>query len=126
MRGRWAGLVVISLVVALVLPVRAQEQPPELESIYKRGLQLYEAGRFAEGVPLADEYISVAAATYGEQHPLYATGLGYLGVLYDALNRPSESESLFKRALAIKEKSLGPDHTEVADALHGLAECYRK
>ena len=122
----WTGLIAIALLIALSVPIRAQEQPPELEAIYKRGLQLYEAGKFAEAVPIAEEYISVAAATYGEQHPLYATGLGYLGVLFDALNRPSEAELLFKRALAIKEKSLGPDHTDVAEALHNLAEFHRK
>jgi tetratricopeptide (TPR) repeat protein/CHAT domain-containing protein len=109
-----------------LLPIQAQEQPPELEAIYKRGLQLYEAGKYAEAVPIAEEYIGVARARYGEQHQYYATGLGYLGVLYDALNRPSEAEPLFNRALAIKEKSLGPDHTEVADALYLLAELYRK
>ena len=126
-RGSWVQLSVVALLFGLwLVPVRAQGQPPELEAIYKRGLQLYEAGKFAEAVPIAEEYISVAAATYGEQHPLYATGLGYLGVLFDALNRPSEAELLFKRALAIKEKSLGPDHTEVAEALHNLAELHRK
>ena len=68
----------------------------------------------------------MAADKYGEQHQYYATGLVYLGVLHDALNRSSEAQPLFKRALVIKEKSLGPDHTEVADALYLLAELYRK
>src|SRR5260221_13663351 len=81
----------------------AQEQSPELEAIYKRGLQLYETGKYAEAIPFAEEYIGVARAKFGEQHPHYATGLGYLGVLYQALNRTGEAESLFKRALSIKE-----------------------
>jgi tetratricopeptide (TPR) repeat protein len=68
----------------------------------------------------------VAASTYGEEHPFYATWRGYLGVLYEALSRPSEAEPLFKRALVIKEKSFGSEHTEIADALHTLAEFYRK
>ena len=126
-RDGWARSIALALLLCLCrLQVQAQELPSELEVIYQRGLQLYEAGKFAETVPIAEEYISVAAAKYGEQHPLYATGLGYLGVLYSALNRPFEAEPLFKRALAIKEKSLGPDHKGVADALHDLAECYRK
>jgi tetratricopeptide (TPR) repeat protein len=54
------------------------------------------------------------------------SGLGGLGTLYQALNRTTEAEPLFKRALSIKEKALGSDHLEVADALHDLAECYRK
>lgn len=95
------------LLAVSLLQVQAQEQPPELEAIYKRGLQLYEAGKYAEAIPIAEEYVSVAAAKYGEEHQLYATGLGYLGVLYEALNRRSEAESFFKRALSIKEKTLG-------------------
>jgi WD40 repeat protein/tetratricopeptide (TPR) repeat protein len=128
-RGRSAGQLLACVLVLLALSlvhVQAQEQPPELETIYKRGLQLYQAGKYSEAVPIAEEYVSVAAAKYGEQHQLYATGLGYLGVLYEALNRPSEAEHLFKRALSIKEKALGPSDVQVADTLHSLAELYRK
>jgi tetratricopeptide (TPR) repeat protein/CHAT domain-containing protein len=35
------------------------------------------------------------------------------------------AESRYKRALAIREKSLGPDHLGVADILNNLAEFYR-
>jgi tetratricopeptide (TPR) repeat protein/CHAT domain-containing protein len=114
----WVGL--------WLAPARAQEQPPELDAIYQRGFKLYQAGKYAEAIPIAEEYISAAEAKYGKEHPLYATGLWYLGILYDALGRPSEAEPLFQRTLAIKEKTLGPDHIEVSDALYGLAESYRK
>ena len=91
-RGGWTRLAVMALLLGLwLLPVQAQEQPPELEAIYKRGLQLYQAGKYAEAVPIAEEYIGVAPAKFGEQHPHYATGLGYLGILYQALNRPVRS-----------------------------------
>ena len=129
MRGRGGAvrLGVMALLLGLwLLPVQAQEQPPELEAIYKRCLQLYQIGKYSEAVPIAEEYIVVAAAKFGEQHPLYAGGLGALGTLYQALNRTGEAEPLFKRALSIKEKALGSDHVEVADALHDLAEFYRK
>ena len=85
--GRGAGLLVLGALVLLglwLLPVQAQEQPPELEAIYKRGLQLYQAGKYAEAVPVAEEYIDVARAKFGERHPHYATGLGYLADLYQA------------------------------------------
>jgi hypothetical protein len=36
-----------------IIPARAQEHPPEQEAIFKRGFQLYEAGKFAEAVPVA-------------------------------------------------------------------------
>jgi Flp pilus assembly protein TadD len=36
--------------------------------------------------------------------------------------RYEEAESLFRRALAIREKRFGPDHTFVAETLEGLAK----
>ncbi|HEY7086053.1 MAG TPA: CHAT domain-containing tetratricopeptide repeat protein [Hyphomicrobiaceae bacterium] len=97
-----------------------------MEPLHKRVLQLYQQAKYAEAIPIAEEYIAVASAMFGEAHPLYADGLGGLGVLYQALDRLGEAEPLLKRALAIKEKALAPEHIEVADALHDLAELYRK
>ena len=45
--------------------------------------------------------------------------------LYDRA-RFAEAEPLYERSLAIKEKSLGGDHPEVAAALNNLAILYRK
>jgi tetratricopeptide (TPR) repeat protein len=128
-RERSGGQLLAGVLVLLALSllrVQAQEQPPELDAIYKRGLELYLSGKYAEAVPVAEEYIAVAAAKFGEGDPLYAKGLWYLGAIYLALDRLSEAEPVLKRALAITETGLGPDHTQVADVLGGLAELYRK
>jgi tetratricopeptide (TPR) repeat protein len=114
------------LVLLVALQGRAQEQPPELEAIFKRGLELYLWEKYAESIPVAEEYTAVAAAKFGVDHPLYAKGLWYLGAIYLALNRLSEAEPVLKRALAITETALGPDHTQVADVLGELAELYLK
>ena len=50
-----------------------------------------------------------------------AQTLDNLAVLYEVQGRYGEAEQLYKRALTIREKMLGRDHTEVADALNGLA-----
>ena len=42
-----------------------------------------------------------------------------------SLGRYAEAERLYKRALAIKEKALGPEHPHVASNLNNLAELYR-
>jgi tetratricopeptide (TPR) repeat protein len=43
------------------------------------------------------------------------------GLLKDT-NRLAKAEPLYRRSLAIREKSLGPDHPDVAAALNNLAE----
>jgi len=62
-----------------LLPAEAQEHPPELEAIYKRGVELYQAGKYVEAIPVAEEYITVAEARFGQEHVFYANGLRNLG-----------------------------------------------
>ena len=44
---------------------------------------------------------------------------------YQAQGKPAEAEPLLKRALAIHEKALGPDHPTVGTSLNNLADVYR-
>ncbi len=48
-----------------------------------------------------------------------------LAWLYHNQARYAEAEPLYRRSLAIKEKSLGKDHPDVAATLNNLAELYR-
>jgi tetratricopeptide (TPR) repeat protein len=50
-----------------------------------------------------------------------ATGLNNLAELLSATNRLAEAEPLYRRALAITEKSFGPEHPKVATGLNNLA-----
>jgi tetratricopeptide (TPR) repeat protein len=49
----------------------------------------------------------------------------YLAVLYNRQGRYAKAEALYKRALAILERALGPGHPDVATSLNNLAEPYR-
>ena len=57
--------------------------------------------------------------------PASATYLNNLAALYRDQGRYGEAEPLYKRALAIDEKALGPDHPDVGRVLNNLAELYR-
>jgi len=50
--------------------------------------------------------------------------LNELSLAYTRLGDLSEAERLLKRALEIKESSLGPEHPEIALSLHNLAGLY--
>ena len=54
-----------------------------------------------------------------------ATSLNNLAVLYHAQGKYAEAEPLYRRALGIREKALGPEHPDVATSLNNLAELYR-
>ena len=72
--------------------------------------------------PLAPHAGAVAghAATAGIAAPT-ARLMNQLGLLLDTKARHAEAEPLYRRALAIDEASLGPDHPEVAIRLNNLA-----
>ena len=55
-----------------------------------------------------------------------ATSLNNLAVLYRAQGKYAEAEPLYRRALAIKEKALGPEHPSVATVLANYAALLRK
>ena len=50
--------------------------------------------------------------------------LNNLAAFYEAQGRYADAESLYKRALAIREKALGPDNPDVSDSLDNLAAFY--
>ena len=51
--------------------------------------------------------------------------LPYLAELYRAQDKHAEAEPLYKRALAIREKALGPEHPDVAQSLESYAALLR-
>ena len=66
--------------------------------------------------PEAEKQWSAAlkeAEGFGPQDPRLATTLNNLGEVYRAQGRYAEAEPLYKRALAIREKALGPEHPDV-------------
>ncbi len=65
-------------------------------------------------------------ARSGSSSPRLATSLNNLAEVYRLEGRYAEAEPLFKRALAIFEKALGPEHPNVATGLENYAALLRK
>jgi tetratricopeptide (TPR) repeat protein len=55
-----------------------------------------------------------------------ATSLNNLAALYRAQGKYDQAEPLYKRALAILEKALGPEHPDVATVLGNYAALLEK
>src|ERR1700750_855260 len=55
-----------------------------------------------------------------------APKLNNLAALYERQGRYAEAEPLFKRALAIRQKALGPAHPDVGQSLNNLATLYER
>jgi tetratricopeptide (TPR) repeat protein len=57
--------------------------------------------------------------------PQAALPYSELGIQYAQSGRPAEAEAVFKKSIAILEKTVGPMHPDLAKSLNNLAELYR-
>ena len=85
---------------------------------------LYQAGRYGEAIPLAEEALAIYEQALGPDHLGTATSLNNLALLYRSQGRYGEAEPLYLRALEIREQALGPDHPDTATSLNNLALLY--
>jgi esterase/lipase superfamily enzyme/Tfp pilus assembly protein PilF len=102
------------------LPARSDE----LGALSDQVQQLYQAGKYSEAVPVAQQALALAEKLHGPDHPDVANSLNHLAALYGTQGRYADAEPLYRRSLAIREKALGPDHPDVARSLNNLAGLY--
>ncbi len=112
----------IFMILLMASCVHAQET--SWKQLNSRVITLYQQGRYAEAIEVAEEALKVARESFGPDHPDVATTLNNLAMLYYAQGRYAEAEPLSQRALAIREKALGPGHPDVAQSLNNLAVMY--
>src|SRR5262249_48332810 len=100
-------------------------QQDEATALNKRVIELFQAGKFAEAVPLAQRAVAIREKAFGPNHPNVGASSSNLAGLHGRRGRDADAEPLYKRVLAIVEKARGPGHPDVAIALLNLAEIYR-
>jgi CHAT domain-containing protein/Tfp pilus assembly protein PilF len=117
-------IVTAALVLTLGFAPPSLAQSRKADELSRRVIELYQAGRYAEAIPLAQQLLAIREKVLGPDHPDVVVALNVLGWLYGNQGRYTEAEPLYKRALAINEKALGPDHPAVAESLNNLAALY--
>ena len=113
--------IVFILIVAFLVATPAWAQESRWKELDAQVEQLQKQGKNKEALPVAEEALHVAEATFGAEHPNTATALSNLGVTYYTQGKYAEAEPLLKSSLAIREKALGPNHPLVAVSLTYLA-----
>ena len=88
--------------------------------------RLYEADKLEEALAVAERSLTVHEHAFGPDDPETATALHTLGLVLSDYKRDfAKAETFHLRALALREKALGPNHPRVADSLIRLSDCYR-
>jgi CHAT domain-containing protein/Tfp pilus assembly protein PilF len=106
------------------LSVATTENDPilrEARKLYQKALELRDADKYDEAIPLFERVLGIRERTLGPDHPDVADALNSLGVLYYYKGDYVRAEPLCQRALTIREKALGPEHLDVAASLNNLA-----
>lgn len=116
---------IIPFMMWLALTGTAAAQAPSWETLVAAGQTAFQAGNFDE----AGEKFAAAlriAETYPELDTRLATTLNNIAAVHYVRGDYVAAEPLFRRALSIREQSLGRDHAEVATSLNNLAAVNRK
>src|SRR6516165_9350579 len=102
------------------LSISAAQQGDEATALNKKVIELYNAGRYADAIPIAQQVLAIREKALGRDHPDVAQSLNNLAALYESEGRYAETEPLYQRSLAIREKALGREHPNVANTLINL------
>ncbi len=127
-------------VVAIHERTLGKEHPSTATSLSNLGNVLYLQGKFKEAEAVHRRALAIREKVLGAEHPDTATSMNNLANVLqeqgkDELLSPSEAraqaqfnlqaytetESLFRKALAIQERTLGPDHPATANTLNNLS-----
>jgi tetratricopeptide (TPR) repeat protein len=135
---RASGWFAIFLLAGLVFSAPGWSQERELAEAIQQSHDMRAQGKLEEAVPFAEKALSMGKGIFGAKDPNVAILLDNLAVLYHAQGKYFSAELLYKRALdvieaaefnyqralAVREKALGPNHQEVANSLSKLAQLY--
>ncbi len=89
------------------------------------GYYLKDRAQYVEAEPLYRRALKIWERVLGPDHPVTASSLNNLALLYQAQGKLTDAEPLHRRALEIRERVLGPDHPDTALSLNNLAGLYQ-
>ena len=89
------------------------------------GTKAYQQRRYADAEKSFQSALKEAEG-FGQEDLRLALTLNNLAFLYQAQGKYAEAEPLYKRSLAIWERTLGPEHPNVAQSLENYAALLRE
>jgi tetratricopeptide (TPR) repeat protein len=110
------------LLTGAIAPAAAQQG--DLNAIFRRFSEFYDAGNYPAALVEAQKFEAGVRARFGVNHANYGAALNDLAMVYEAQGKYVDAEELFKRALAIYEKTRGASQPIVANTINNLAAVY--
>jgi tetratricopeptide (TPR) repeat protein/transcriptional regulator with XRE-family HTH domain len=98
--------------------------PEAAEVLERAATYLRERAMYARAEPLYQRALHIQEHLLEAEHPLIASLLNDLAVLYYQQGRYAEAEPLYEQALHIREQRLEPEHPDTAQSLNDLGLLY--
>lgn len=102
----------------------SEAEVEEAGRIAAEALRLFQAGRVADAVPLAERLLRSTEGWLGPDHPDTLSFAQFLGQLYNAQGRYAAAEPLYRRVLLGRERALGGSHAQTIASLDDLSRLY--
>lgn len=83
-QGRLVSLIFLMAVVGFGPRYAQRHDPAELASLRGEVNQLYSEGNYAEAIPLAERYFTIARQRHGQGHSEFETAIAWLATIYYA------------------------------------------
>ena len=102
----------------------ASAQEARWAQLSQQAEQLRKQGQINQAIPLAQQAVQVAAATFGPNDRRVGLSLDSLGLLYKSLDEFADADSCLRRSLAILKAADGLQSKDAGAVLLNLADLY--
>ena len=127
--GRCRVLVVLAVWLCTIAPRPSAQTGPQTieegERLLAQAGELEAAGRYRDGIPIAERATALFESLLGPMDPRVANASMVLGSLQFRAGNYSGAAQAFARALTIREKAPGNDPLAIAASLSALANAKR-
>ncbi|MGB0080129.1 MAG: CHAT domain-containing tetratricopeptide repeat protein [Terracidiphilus sp.] len=118
--------ILLALCVLLVGVTQAHAQFQRWYDLSEQAQKLNEQGNYAAALPLEQQALQVAQATWGPNDHHVALSANFLGILEVDLEKFSDAETHLNLAVAIETKVEGAEGKDTATDLSNLGELYQE
>jgi CHAT domain-containing protein/Tfp pilus assembly protein PilF len=115
----------LPIILSGTFALSAAAQDARWLQLSQQVVQLNDQGKIVEAIPMAQEAVRVAEATYGPADRHLGLSLNVLGVLLKEREQLADADACFRRALTIMAKASGAESRDVATVLDNLGDLYR-
>lgn len=122
----WRVLLAAAMFVVSVLPepIHAEDARADWQALLGQVYEAYQAGRYADGIKLAERAYQLAQQAFGPKDPDTLASMNNLAELYSRQGLYDNADKILLPALSIAREVLGEYHPGTISITNNLASLY--